>query len=326
MERTLRSLLAVGILVSIPALAGDEGGKMMAIRMKKGTGYGTFYGDRPIHGVVSPDSDAKVLVLTIPGADGRIRIPRSAVESIVPAETEPAGRPVKEEDDARVIATTHVVVLKNGEKIRGDLVPTRESEPVKIDVDEIGRLSIPRGRVRSIIEEDGEIRVPKAEPVEPPPAPPETAEEPAPGEEVETQPGEKAPPAGRIPAELRERIEEAIHDLTRWRSRDRVRAERQLVDIGPAAIPFLGGVARDPFDLTRRAVLRIIRDIGDPEGIPIAIEALLDEDRFVRETADEALKDLAGIDLGYRVDAPVQKRIDAYRRWVEWWRSRGGDE
>jgi HEAT repeat protein len=91
------------------------------------------------------------------------------------------------------------------------------------------------------------------------------------------------------------------------------------VSQGPVVMPFLAQVARDPFELTRRAVARIIRDIGHPSGIPIAIDLLMDDDSFARETAAEALRSITGTDLGYQPYASHESRYKAQQRWRQWW-------
>jgi hypothetical protein len=327
MSRRMRTLLIAAMSLPIlsltaPAAAG-ESQKTVAVHMKKGTGYATYYGDRPIYGIESPESTDKVLVLGFPGG-GQIRVPREAVDRVVPVETLLAPQaPARAESPAgRTIKTTHLVVLANGQKIRGNLASKPDENPVKIDLPGIGWLTIPRARVSKVEESAGEIAIPESPPEPPPQASktegdqkPET-----PGTEGSTTP--PAPEVVRVPPEIRAEIEEAVYDLTRWRSRDRVRAERRLVDIGAVAIPFIQAVAHDPFDLTRRAAMRIVRDIGSQDGIPIAIEGLLDEDRFVRETAAEALRRMTGLDLGYRPDASVERRLESYRRWVAWWEDR----
>ncbi len=146
----------------------------------------------------------------------------------------------------------------------------------------------------------------------PPTAPPQTEETEPPAKETASAPMMMSP-------ELKQEIQENILDLTRWRSRNRVNAERRLASLGPVVIPFLAQVSRDPFELTRRAVARIIRDIGHPSAIPIAIDLLMDEDNFVRETAAEALRSITGIDLGYQPYASHESRYQAQQRWRQWW-------
>ena len=98
-----------------------------------------------------------------------------------------------------------------------------------------------------------------------------------------------------------------------------MRAESHLRDIGQPAIPYLYEISRHPFELTRRAVMRLVRDIGAPAGIPLAIEALVDEDRWVRSLADEALRSLLSGDLVYNPRGNVRSRLDGQKRWREYY-------
>lgn len=295
---------------------------MVAVHMKKHTGYNVFYGERPLYGIQSEKSTGEVLVLGIPGA-GEVRIPRRAVEKIVPSELLPA-RVAPAIAAPGIIKTTHRVELKNGEVLRGTLVQGPENEPLKLDLDAIGRLYIPRERIASVEEEAGRIVLPE-------PSPEHPAEEEKPGAAEKPEKAGKAGtpgkpkiviaiPAAPIDPDLKEEIERDLHDLSRWRSRNRVRAERDLKRIGRPAIPLLDAVASNPFELTRRAVMRIVRDVGDPAGIPLAIEGLLDVDGFVREISAEALRRITGMNFKYYPYASIKRRQEAYQRWEDWLR------
>ncbi len=292
-----------------PVLATLQG--LVGVEMKKGSGYRAYYGGQTLYGVKSPKSNDEVLVLVVPGA-GEIQVPTSAVERITPVP--PVGgtsAAVPAASGATAIRTTHVVHLKNGQMIRGSVVPGPEDEPLKLDINAWGRISISRNRIAKVEESPGEIRFPAPEPAEPP-----SVEPPTPPAPEEARPTAIAPP---VSPELKAEIEEYVFNITRWRHRDRTWAESRLVAIGPPAIPYLRPIIHDPFNLARRAGVRIIRDVGDPAGIPLAIEGLLDEDDFVRETAAEALRKITGLDLGYRPYDRLERRLEAYRRWRAWW-------
>ena len=224
---------------------------------------------------------------------------------------------------ARQIKTTHIVRLKNGKLLRGDVAAGPEDAPLELAIDRIGRILIPRSRIQSVERADGEFIIPAPEEEVPAPQEPEATEAPA----LEPETGKSVPAAGALQprplgAELKTQITTAVEELARWRSRNRVRAENHLRAIGPPAIPFLRGAAADPFELTRRAALRIVRDVADPEGIPIAIGALLDSDDMVRETALEALQTMTREDLGYNPYDTPRRRLSAYGRWQDWWKQR----
>jgi HEAT repeat protein len=295
---------------------------LVAVHLKKGHGY---YGSGPIYGIPSGESNDVVLVLTIPGL-GEIKVPKAAVDRLEPVEPLGASAgPAPAALGPRSIRTTHMVKLKNGSRIPGTLVQSPQNEPLKLDVGSIGRLYIPRDQVADLQDFTSVIQLPpetepeKAESTAPPAA--------QPGAPPAAQPGVTPPPpaaaggapeAAPISPSLRSEIEEELYELTRWRTRNRVRAENNLVRIGPAAIPFLARVIHDPFELTRRAVARIVRDIGDPSGIPLLIDALLDEDGYVREISADALRRMTRRDFGYTPYAPLPRRLEAQRQWREW--------
>jgi hypothetical protein len=130
-----------------------------------------------------------------------------------------------------------------------------------------------------------------------------------------------------VPADLQEglsdeqaaEIEDAVRELGRQRNQNRVRAERHLVDFGSVALPFLDPAAAHPFELTRRAVQRIVRDIGDVRGAPLAMDALNDPDDFVRSLAREALEKVMPSTIEYDYNAPVAARLEAQSQYRALW-------
>ena len=302
-----------------PAVARE----VVEVKLKTGTG---FYGEGSYFGQVVSTDDDGTLVLNIPEA-GRITIPRAAVESIKGiSESLVSVAPVAFRETAtdilgalESIDTTHKITLKNGETIRGDVLETALEEPVKIRVGDYGIMLLPRRSVERIDAEAGKIILP--------PAP--AADDGDNGtdgdvEKTETQPlsadeiknellreileqliderigailGKAngtviASAADEVPGATILEIQDLIRDLSRQRSQNRVRAERKLTAMGPIVLPYLQPLTQHPFELTRRAVHRIVRSLGAIEGAPIAIDGLVDPDRFVREIAHETLRTL----------------------------------
>jgi hypothetical protein len=115
-------------------------------------------------------------------------------------------------------------------------------------------------------------------------------------------------------------VQELLAELTRNRTEYRTRAESRLREMGPAVLPWIQPLVHHPFDLTRRAVQRIARDIDAWESVPIAIEGLNDPDQFVREIAHETLTALlpdAGV--SYHPNTSRRKREEAQAAyWGVW--------
>lgn len=301
-------------------------------------GAGTYYG------VLSAESTAETIVLEIPGA-GKIKIqnvPGIAIrrsDAMVAGLRPPAGAPAE-----RTIRTTHVVHLANGRKIAGTLVETPASEPVRLDVGAKGYVLIPRAAIgpEGIEAREGAIELGP----EPEAAPP--AREGG-GREDESVEKMKESLRREILEELIDRIleehlgarvegasatcgsevalsveeiqwiEQNLYELTRWRTRNRVRAERHLRAVGSAVLPYLERIVAHPFWLTRRAVQRIVRDLGDVRGAPLAIRSLNDEDYYVRAIAHEALKALLPSDIFYNPSGPERQRLAAMAEYRELW-------
>ncbi|MGQ9592299.1 MAG: hypothetical protein ACUVYA_18635 [Planctomycetota bacterium] len=325
---------------AVPGAEGASPGDFVAVTLpakRDVVGAGTYYG------VLSAESTAATVVLEVPGA-GKIKIqnvPGLAVrrsDAMVAGLRPPAGAPAE-----RTIRTTHVVHLANGRTIAGTLVETAASEPVKLKVGERGCVLIPRAAIGPEGIEAAERTIELGpEPEAAPPAPTEEA-----GKEGEIEnlkdelrreiledverileerlgarAAEAIAPRGAevvLSVEDVQWIEQNLYELTRWRTRNRVRAERHLRAMGSAVLPYLERVAAHPFWLTRRAVQRIVRDIGDVRGAPLAIRSLNDEDYYVRAIAHEALKALLPSEILYNPSGPERQRLSAMAEYRELW-------
>lgn len=236
--------------------------------------------------------------------------------------------------DADKIETTHVIHFKTGAQLRGNLVSGDDDALAYIEVAGLGRMAIDRARIDRIEESAGEIEIPAApapretEPVDEEPAEDE-AEEPKIGDLTLTELADlllfrtrAAVSDLQYDPDLALTIDNHVRELGRHRTRNRVRAERHLRNIGPAALPYLTPVANHPFNLPRRAVQRIVRDIGAIEGAPIAIAGLDDEDRFVRATAHEALVRMFPERIRYKASWSPSRRRSAQLEYEALWAAR----
>jgi len=299
-----------------------------------------------IDGTISPESDDATVVVDLP--DGKVKIPRKDVAGVSKLENEAA--PVKGTavvEQARTIKTTHSVLLTNGRKLRGNLHKTPDSEPAKLIVGGLGVLSIPRRQIAAdgIKEEEGTIDLPEEKKPEAVPEPKQPTPEEmkaelkrevreellremidqiieekvqkASGAQASAEPARDAEPS-LSEAQVRA-IQTAVHELTRQRTQNRVRAERHLKSLGAAVLSYLDPAANHPFELTRRAVQRIVRDLGDPRGAPFAINALNDPDSFVRELAHEALRKIFPSSIAYSAGAAERARLKAQAEYRALW-------
>jgi hypothetical protein len=115
-------------------------------------------------------------------------------------------------------------------------------------------------------------------------------------------------------------IRDAVTELGRQRSRNRVRAETELKRMGKSALPFLAESAKHPFNLTRRAVQRIVHEIGDPSGAPLAIGALHEADEQVRVLAAGALDRILPSQIAYDPRGDEAERLAAQMAYEELFR------
>jgi hypothetical protein len=127
-------------------------------------------------------------------------------------------------------------------------------------------------------------------------------------------------PYVQLPPERVDAIQQQIRELTRQRTQNRVRAERYLKEMGPDVLPFLEALASHPFDLTRRAVQRVVKEIGDVRGAPISIWSLNDPDEWVRKLAHESLETLLpGAPIRYSASAAERSRLVAQEQYYQLW-------
>lgn len=328
-----------------PAANVERKDERVAVTLVKGVD--SFYGAKEIEGRVSGESTDAQLVLDVPG--GKMKLPRSGISKITKLEDRAAPPTAGAADPtlpARSFKTTHLVELTNGRKLQGNLVKTADWEPIKLQVGPLGTISIPRNRVaeNGIKESEGVISLPEEQKAAPPTEAPR----------VPSPDAERA----RLKNELREevlrelieqllegRVDQAmssglgvgldeqrilsndqilaiqhlVRELSRQRSQNRVRAERQLKAAGAVVLPYLEPVANHPFALTRRAVQRILGVIGDWRGAPLAIERLNDSDGFVRELAHAALQRILPSNIAYGAHTAPQARAQSQALYRSFW-------
>ena len=321
----------------VPAAAS----KPSIIRLKKGTdrsGVGQY------RGTVLPSQDDRVVRLRVAGG-GVVKILREYIEKIEPDEDGVATPVPAVAGEERVIPTTHLVTLTNGRQVRGNVVNTPEREPLRLDLVGLGTLKFRRNQIEKVEAVAGSYELPEEAPLaeeeEAPGTPPEESEEALRKRlrdeilqdllkslidrkiDAALDRGSEDLSLRSISEGLDERtvrdIQRHVRELARQRSRNRVRAENGLRRYGSLALPYLQPAANHPFELTRRAVQRLVRDAGDVRGAPYAIDALVDSDIFVRRHAHEALRSLLGSTVAYNPAGSSARRLAARRQYRELW-------
>ena len=136
-----------------PEPAADA--KPVRVSLKKGK-------VRSYDGYVRPSSDDRVLVLDLLDADGVVRILRSDIDTIEEQDGNTGPKPAIEPGELRSIDTTHVVYLRNGNKLLGNVVETSAEEPLKLSVGPYGIMTVRRADIVDVKEEAGKIEIPAA--------------------------------------------------------------------------------------------------------------------------------------------------------------------
>ena len=331
--------------------APASNGGFVEVELKKGN---AFYGSGSYFGRISSASTDKELVLDVPSA-GTIRIPRSAVKSIAQVpDSDSSLVPIAARNDGgaprrQIIETTHAVYLRNGRKLTGALMSTAQSEPLKLRVGDLGVMILNRADVLYVEEEAGVIEIGGNS----------TAGEATSNAETDDTEAGNVSDLDTLKAQLKEEIlrelleqmveskldatlqaervgrratlsplssnellqvQDSVRELGRNRTRNRVRAERKLKSYGKTALSYLRPAVHHPFNLTRRAAQRVVRDIGSPEGALLAMDGLVDPDREVRQLAIESLrKILPEVVIAYHWDDSVNKLNRAQAEyWAAW--------
>ena len=126
-------------------------------------------------------------------------------------------------------------------------------------------------------------------------------------------------PVEALPADAILEVQHLVRELGRQRSRNRVRAEAGLKDFGPGVLEYLDQASVHPFELTRRAVQRIVHEVGDFRGAPLSIDGLNDKDEHVRRLAHQALKRILDANISYSATATEEQRLAAQTGYRELW-------
>ena len=194
------------------------------------------------------------------------------------------------------------IELRNGRVIHGKVIGKLPATgPVRITFTGGGSLTLEPDRVLRVLRDSScDFRTATGRPgsggtqkdakpaVKKPVALPKKPEEKKrPVEKTEKPSGTGAEP---IDAKLEAEILGYISELSRQRSQNRVRAEAALKHLGPVTLPYLEKAARHPFELTRRAIIRIVAETGGPDGADLLRAALSDKDPWVKKIAREALE------------------------------------
>lgn len=252
--------------------------------------------------------------------------------------------------EGTTLTTTHAVLLTNGSTFRANLV-SEEDGIVVFAIEPYGTLEIPRARIEEITVETALREIPAAraakdtaprEPAKRAPSRRELSKLPLeeflervllaqPGDaereqllqdlEQLTQGWEIELPEYADEVSLEEPLSFYARELTRWRTRNRVRAENYLRRAREQSLPYLVDLANHPFNLTRRAALRLVRDLADKRGVPIALQALEDEDSFVRLHAAQALQTMLAPRVVYDPHWPQSRRLRAAEEFIASWKN-----
>ncbi len=247
-------------------------------------------------------------------------------------------------------AVADTVHLTNGEYIDG-LVTSRNERLIMVHIGRIGRIEIPVEDVERIEKnnrrgteipfgflpadlvdssegegaddagsEDDETNATGSEEDE------STGDDAVADEDDETSESDDDPSADasddeELSPEQEAEIEELVSDLQRQKSRYRHRAERRLRAMGSVILPAILPLVDHSSENTRIAAVRLVYEVGDDrsEVLEACVDALADENVFVREYAAQSLRRITRKRFDFNARASVQARSAAAERWSAWW-------
>ena len=224
-------------------------------------------------------------------------------------------------NEVKVIRTTHLVTLTNGEKIRCDFIEEK-GKSIVFALKPYGSFAIAKERIASMRKEPGEITLkltPKKKPVAR-----TTKKRKAPGSLRSKEPSieERLTPPP-VPLEKIPEINYWLYQLTRQDHKWRVRAETHLKAMGDIVagpvIPYTGWTHW----LVRAAALRILASTGHPSVVPYLFEALGDPEPVVREVAYRALRKVTGKRIPFDPRGSPGARRRGIRRWETYLKDAG---
>ena len=87
----------------------------------------------------------------------------------------------------------------------------------------------------------------------------------------------------------------------------------------PKVLPNLLPLVRDPDAFVRRLTVEGLREFRQPAAVEALLEALVDDDENVCDTAWRSLRDLTGQRLPFDASASKEARARAAKKWQAWW-------
>lgn len=212
------------------------------------------------------------------------------------------------------------ITLRNGGKLHGKVIKESEEEIV-LQVADAATITLRKRDVVSA-EKDETVATPpppsrvieeeKPEPAKEPPKKPAVKEEPAPEEVPKTEKEPEPDP------ELKAKIDLHIAQLANRKAGQRNYAKAELAKIGKPAVSALIQTLKQGTPWQRQAAAELLGAIGDERAIEPLIDALQDEDEFVRQNAINSLSTLTNQTFGFVHDAPESERQEAVKKWQDW--------
>lgn len=130
------------------------------------------------------------------------------------------------------------------------------------------------------------------------------------------------PELPELTAQKKQQIQTWVFELQRQRVTNRSRAERQLLRVGPAAVPYVVPVSRSRFDLARIAALRILLKSPRYEAASSALVGLEADNRWVRKLSWQLIEKISGVRSKFPWDGRdlARQRKSKARIWQRWYR------
>ena len=89
--------------------------------------------------------------------------------------------------------------------------------------------------------------------------------------------------------------------------------------MGERVVLALEKMLEDPADFVRKMAIRNLKKLRSVRSVPLIIQAMRDEDPYVRKAAMATLRGITDQNFRFEPEASASKRESKVKEWERWW-------